>query len=42
MTFLKNSPGTVAAFAAVAVLIIGGFAGVPLIWTLLVSSPRGR
>jgi peptide/nickel transport system permease protein len=37
MTFLKNSPGTVAAFAAVAVLIIGGFAGVPLIWTLLVS-----
>jgi len=37
MTFLKNNPGTVAAFAAVAVLIIGGFAGVPLIWTLLVS-----
>ena len=37
MTFLKNNPGTVAAIAAVAVLFIGGFAGVPLIWTLLVS-----
>ena len=37
MTFLKNNPGTVTAVAAVAVLVIGGFAGVPLIWTLLVS-----
>ena len=37
MTFLTKNPGTVTAVAAVAVLVIGGFAGVPSIWTLLVS-----
>ena len=37
MTFLTRSPGTVTAFAAVAVLVVGGFAGAPLLWTLLVA-----
>ena len=37
MTFLTKNPGTVTAFLAVAVLIIGGFAGVSLLFTLLVS-----
>ena len=37
MKFLTQNPGGVTAFAAVAVLIIGGFAGAPLLWTLLVS-----
>ena len=37
MTFLTRNPGTVTAFAAVAVLVIGGFAGAPLGLTLLVS-----
>ena len=37
MTFLTRSPGTVTVVAAVAVLVVGGFAGVPLIWTFLVA-----
>jgi len=37
MTFVTKNPGTVTAIAAVAVLIIGGFAGMPLLLTLLVS-----
>lgn len=37
MKFLTKNPGAVTAFAAVAVLIVGGFAGAPLLWTLLVS-----
>lgn len=37
MTFLSRNPGTVTVLAAVAVLVVGGFAGVSLLWTLLVS-----
>jgi peptide/nickel transport system permease protein len=37
MKALTRSPGITTAVAAVVVLVVGGFAGVPLIWTLLVS-----
>jgi peptide/nickel transport system permease protein len=37
MKALVRNPGITTSVAAVLVLVIGGFAGVPLIWTLLVS-----
>jgi peptide/nickel transport system permease protein len=37
MKALTRSPGITTSVAAVLVLVVGGFAGVPLIWTLLVS-----
>ncbi len=37
MKVLTRSPGIATGVAAVLVLVIGGFAGVPLIWTLLVA-----
>ena len=37
MKALTRSPGVVTAVAAVLVLVVGGFAGVPLIWTLLIA-----
>jgi peptide/nickel transport system permease protein len=37
MSFLTKNAGTVSALGAVAVLIIGGFAGMPLLLTLLVA-----
>jgi len=37
MSILTRSPGKVTAIGAVAVLVIGGLAGVPLIWRFLVA-----
>ncbi len=37
MKALVRNPGITTSVAAVLVLVVGGFAGVPLIWTLLVS-----
>ena len=37
MKALVRNPGITTGVAAVLVLVVGGFAGVPLIWTLLVS-----
>jgi|HigsolmetaAR201D_1030396.scaffolds.fasta_scaffold09603_3 peptide/nickel transport system permease protein len=37
MSILTRSPGAVAVVLAVAVLVVGGFAGVPMIWTFLIS-----
>lgn len=37
MNSLVRNPGTTTALAAVAVLVIGGFAGVPMLWVFLVS-----
>src|SRR6478752_8271129 len=37
MKALTRSPGITTSVAAVLVLVVGGFAGVPLIWTLLIS-----
>lgn len=37
MTFLARNPGTAAAVGAVAVLVVGGFVGVPMILTFLIA-----
>jgi peptide/nickel transport system permease protein len=37
MSFLTRNPGTVTALGAVAVLVVGGFAGAPMVWTFLVA-----
>src|SRR6478609_3853517 len=37
MKALTRNPGITTTVAAVLVLVVGGFAGVPLVWTLLVS-----
>ena len=37
MKVLLRNPGVTTSVAAVAVLVVGGFAGLPLLWTLLLS-----
>jgi peptide/nickel transport system permease protein len=37
MSWVRNNSGTVACVAAVAVLIIGGFAGAPMLWTFVLA-----
>ena len=37
MKFLTRNPGTTTALAAVVVLVVGGFAGVSMLWTFLVA-----